>query len=368
MAKLDEYLKWRGDLSFDDVSPNYIDGLLLSYLSYIEIDGIFREGITLLEVCELFFQKYSEKEILKKLSMIRMAPIYLKKMVETKRYKDLKLYFYKNDIDKDIESQFSAICIKLTDKDMFVAFRGTDDFLLSWKEDFNWSFKETVVAQAKAVRYLNEVKFDGNLYLGGHSKGGNLSIYAASNCEETIQEKIVSVMNFDGPGFYDNFLNSKGYLRIIDKVISIIPEYSIVGVILNNTSKKLFIKSSNKGITQHDPVSWEVIGGDFIYVDDISEQSKLMDRTLKLLLNNITNERKEELVNTIFGLLGEASIERIDDFAKINIRTVQNFIKSQNNLSKEKQQLIMDTFKLYLKCNMDAKNQLKLEQKEKKNQ
>lgn len=179
MANINEYICWRGDLNFEQSPFNEVDGLILAYLSYVSFDNIVtspweKDRITLREASKLFWEQNTEQSILKKLSLIKMAPFVMRRLAETNRYGDLRLCYYQNSVNLEEESQFCALCIELPDHSFsYISFRGTDNSLIGWKENFRMSY-QIVPAQRKAVDYLNYVahKLEGRLMVGGHSKGG----------------------------------------------------------------------------------------------------------------------------------------------------------------------------------------------------
>ena len=188
MSNLMDYLDWRGDLTFREAPFNEVDNLILAQLVYVEFAGIVpapgEEGtITVKEACELFFAAHDRKE----------------KMAQTERFCNAQLFGYINDISKEEQSQFSVVCVRLDDKSIYVSFSGTDNTIVGWRENFNMGYLSETPGQLKAVDYLNHiVKEDWKkIRVGGHSKGGNLSVYASVKCDRNIQKRIVKVYSND---------------------------------------------------------------------------------------------------------------------------------------------------------------------------
>ena len=251
MSNILDYLDWRGDICITASPFNKVDNLLLSELSYVNFDGILpgiEEDIwmTVKEAEQIFFSKYNKKEIYEERSFMAKAPLVLEKMAKAKRFQDMKLSCYVNQIDEEEEKQFSALVAECQDNTYFVAFRGTDDTLVGWKEDFNMSYILAVPSQLEAVSYLEKVaeKVRGKLRLGGHSKGGNLAVYAAVQCKEEIQERIIEIYNNDGPGFSKEMLISEPYNRVRERIWTIVPQTSVVGMLLEHEEEYLVTKSS----------------------------------------------------------------------------------------------------------------------------
>ena len=244
MGNVMDYLEWRGDLTFEQSPFNDVDNVILAQLAYVDFRDVIpsvqmNRGITLKKASEIFFDLHTEEELSRDKSFIKDAPYLMKKAASTKRFKDVILSDYVDTIDETLEKQFGAFHIKLTPQLTYVAFRGTDDTLVGWKEDFNMSFISPVPSQEDAVKYLNDTcsYIRGRLYVGGHSKGGNLAIYSAINCNKRVKKKIKCVYNNDGPGFDISVIKSEEYQSMLPYIRSIVPENSIVGMLYH--SKKL---------------------------------------------------------------------------------------------------------------------------------
>ena len=206
MSNILDYLAWRGDLSLTQDPFNSIDALVLSCLSYVDFTGVVPAEdnalITVEEASERFFTLHSAEELAQDKSFIRFAPDLLRAMARTDRFKNAYILNFVDDTDISRGIQFAAVEIDLSDGTAFISFRGTDDTVVGWKEDFNLSFM-TVPSEMEAVRYLRKVT-DGRqdkIRLGGHSKGGHLAIFAATTADPETASRIDHVYSFDGPGF-----------------------------------------------------------------------------------------------------------------------------------------------------------------------
>lgn len=244
MANIFDYIQWR-DLSIEKVEFNEIDNLILARLSYFPLDGVVNgeEEISITEAYEKYEKLENKGRILQQ-EDTTLFPI----LAKSTRFGKMKLTNYINKIDPKQEKQFSAVTILMPDNTIYVAYRGTDNTIVGWKEDFNMSFSELVPAQTDAANYLNNIayKYKNNIRVGGHSKGGNLAVYAAAFCDTEIQDRIINVYNNDGPGFCDKIINSKQYQNIIKKVHTYIPQSSITGVIKSSRRNNNIKKHSNR--------------------------------------------------------------------------------------------------------------------------
>lgn len=308
-----DYLNWRGDLSFDQVGVCEVDGLIFSMLSYVdysevissEIHGI-RRPPALLTITKRYLSAHSGGDV-PELGLMLSKEIVklLVKASKTKRFGLLRPICFVNKICDQTEMQFSAIAFSFENGDTFVAFRGTDDTLVGWKENFNMSFIYPVPAQKEAVAFLDYVasKTQGKIYLGGHSKGGNLAVYAGVKASPKTKERIERIYSNDAPGFDEAFISGKDDKDMKERISTFLPQSSVVGMLLEHEEGYTVIRSRNMGLLQHNGFSWEVMGGKFIYLDSITENSKMLDKKMKSFLAGMTKEERENFVDSIFDAL-----------------------------------------------------------------
>ncbi len=267
MNTIIDYLDWRGDLSFNQDPLNEVDNLIFSVLSYSDFSGVVpgldKPGsVTLQEAADRIGPAPHEVTTNLTRSFFAALPLLLEKCAQTERFANLQLSHYIDRIDFAKAEQFSAVVFSLDEQLHFIAFSGTDDTLAGWKEDLEMSFREAVPAQRDATRYAQAVmaNLSGDFYLGGHSKGGNLAVYAAAHLTPEDQQRIIAVYNNDGPGFLANIIEKEGYQRIIHKVTTFIPQSSVAGILLEHEEKFQIIRSNETGLMQHNAFSWEVLG------------------------------------------------------------------------------------------------------------
>lgn len=353
MANMMDYLDWRGDLSLEASEFNEVDNLLLSQLVYVELDGIVpgldsSEEILLSDASNQFFASHDEEEILSHVSMTKYAPFVMRKMAGTKRFQNVLLFRYVNDISDEEQSQFSVVCLKLEDNSLYVAFSGTDNTIVGWRENFNMGYLSETPGQLKAVEYLNRVVLPEHtmVRVGGHSKGGNLSVYASVKCRPQIQEKIVRIYSNDGPGFKREMIESAEYQNMLPKMSTILPESSIVGMLLEHEESYEVVKSSQSGIQQHDALSWEVLGTTFVYVEKVAAESILLDEAMKAWIYQLDSREREQIIDTIFYMLEEAKIKTVDDFYQSKWKKIQELMRVKSRLPEETQKLFSRALKL----------------------
>lgn len=323
MGTLFDYVGWRGDLTFEQVPPNEVDSLIFSLLSYLDFKGLVPEAhkdtpVSLQAVANAYFARYPN---MRKASIGLIIPkdiIKLFKAVkETRRFRNVGMRAYINEIDVEREMQFSAITFLLGKEGNVVAYRGTDDTIVGWKENFNMSFLPEVPSQVRAAQYLNEAaeQTNGKLYVTGHSKGGNLAVYAGVRCDTTVKERIVGVWNNDGPGFGKGMITDAAYLDLKPRIHTLLPKSSLVGILLEHDEDYTVVSSRQVGLWQHDALSWNVMGGKFVHLRSIGEDSKHSDRTLNAWIREMTPEQREQFSEALYRILSSDHATTLTDLA-----------------------------------------------------
>lgn len=348
-----DYLKRSGGIKFEEMPFHKIDGMILSRFSYApfglvmqEEDDRFRRLKDVAE--ELLRCPRIEEEVLyaEDIKLIRM-------LGESRRFGDLLIGNYVDLYDREDEVQFSAITIRFGDGTCGIVFRGTDNTLIGWKEDLNMGFIFPIASQRYAKEYLEETaeKEEGSVRLMGHSKGGNLAVYAAAFCEEKVQARIVDVYNYDGPGFDDSVLESDGYERICEKIHTFVPQASVVGMLLGHKEEHQVVHSQEfRGPYQHNVYSWEVQGTEFSYESGVTKTSRYLDSTLKEWMANMDKEERELFVETVFSLLSDTTATTLQEMKKGWRENTQLILKSMKNMDEETKKHMKTGISLFMKC------------------
>lgn len=343
MPNILDYLNWRGDLTFKQDGINEVDNIILSRISYLPFKDINMGKIDNIEnIAEKMKDLNLDKFIWK------VDKEFIIKLGQTKRYKDLVVTDYKEVFDFEAEKQFAAVTIWLPKGYKYVSFRGTDMSLVGWKEDFNMSFMQNIPSQLEAVKYLNDVgsRYRGKLIIGGHSKGGNLSIYASMFCKNKIKKKIVEIINADGPGFDESIYNTENYIKISEKVRIYIPQSSIVGRLLEHDEDYEIIHSTQKGIMQHDIYSWQVNAINLVHIQNLTKDSQFVNKVVRDWLKNTTVEQRKNFVNIIYDVLVATEAQSVHDFGVDTIKKVATVVKTYKNIDKEERKEIESMIKL----------------------
>ncbi len=352
MGTLFDYLDWRGDLSFSDAPFNEVDNLILSTICYMDFADIVPEDpseapVGLPDAIREYLQRHKgEMPYLGKLLPPQIVNL-TGRAAKTRRFGELRLTAYVNRVDDAEQMQFSAITFLTERGRCYLAFRGTDDTLVGWKENFNMTFMQPIPAQTEAIAYLERVAkaLPGDLYLGGHSKGGNLAIYAAVRCDGAYKNRILEVYNNDGPGFDRAFVESGEYEIIRAKLRTFVPQSSVVGMLLEHEENYEVIQSSASGLLQHNSFTWDVLGGRFIHLDTVTEESRLIDTTLKEWLRGMEPAAREKFVDSFYETLSQTGAKTLTELSSERVKLV----KIWNTLDPKSRSVILKCISLMVK-------------------
>ncbi len=321
------YLRWRGDLPFEQYPFNEADNLVLSALAYINLTGIVSAeqdtSVSISDASNLFFEMHSEAEIEKMKHGFLPPPSLLKELAATKRFGNALLSHYV-DITDDT-TQFAAVTITLDDGTAFVAYRGTDTTIIGWREDFQMSFM-TIPAQKMAVDYLNVTATDRAIRVGGHSKGGNLAVYASVMCDEAVKEQIISVYDNDGPGFSCEVMTSAQYQSIQGKIFRFIPEFSVIGMLFEHEPPTKIVESSTDGLLQHDPMTWQIECDSFITKTELTPRCRFLNQIFDTWLESADNEQRQSFTKDFFDALGQGGRKQIAQVANDGINGFESVV------------------------------------------
>ena len=301
-----DYLIWRGDIDLSTDPWNEIDSLIfaaISYANFGENDLHFTNRRSLSEL-------YRE-DVLHKLPQDESKPMYedrmflFELMAKSRRFQEVCVLDQVNIVDEDRSIQFSAVTFDIRNVGTAIVYRGTDSALVGWKEDFMMSYETPVPAQTSALEYLKMIadRCPGDLYLAGHSKGGNLVLYSAAYAPFDIQERLHSICSFDGPGLDDETMKSDGYRRIRDRIYSVVPSQSVIGLLLNYHPNYRVVDAVESFLWQHNPFTWKIAGRQFVTTDTVSPDYQVLDQSVHEWLKKCSPQQREAFVNTLFSLL-----------------------------------------------------------------
>lgn len=354
MAELLDYIRWRGDLEMSASPFCDVDYAILCRMAYAPfggvIDGSFSPQLTVREAAErLLTANKAAKAAAKDARFFRMEEDeeLFSLAGASARFGGCRLAGFADTFSEAEEEQFSAVTFYLPDETLAVAFRGTDGTLVGWKEDFELAVSDTVPAQRDAVRYAENLAAAvkrRRIRLGGHSKGGNLAVYAAARCSARTRSRILAVRNLDGPGFLDAMLASPGYLAVADRIHTILPTSSVVGMLLEHAEGFSIIDSKSMGIFQHNMYRWQVMGGGFVFVDELTDSSRFVDATVKEWIESMTPEQRGKLVDGIFDIVGASDGRTLRELWEG--RNLLAILKAAKNTDDETRALLAKCFEL----------------------
>ena len=364
MSTVFDYITWRGDLSFTQDPPNAVDALVFSALSYIRYGGAVelapKTPVSLRDAAAAYFaleDHESRVRVKNDLDLLRAA-------AQSVRFGFSRLYLYRDVFIPEQETQFAAVTYLLDDGSAFLTFRGTDYSLVGWKEDFNMSFQQTIPAQRLAAQYAREVaaEYAAPLRFGGHSKGGNLAVFAAARSSPMLQDRILEVYNLDGPGFTEYMMGDPGYLAMVPRIRTYVPQSSVIGMLLEHEEPYTVIRSKTVSLLQHDPYSWEVLGKDFIHMEEVTENSRFVDATIKTWFADMTNQERNQLVDVMFALLGTGGVENaLDIFHPRNIRNYLRTLATDENMRR----ILSSEFQSLMEASRQTRERLESERESK---
>ena len=346
MGNIMDYISWRGDLSFEQSQFNEVDNLILACFSYVNLDEISavtkQKGIGLKKLTKEFMKLHTMKELEADKSFIRLAPFMMMEMAKSVRFGKCVVRNYVNDIVTEAEQQFAAMEIVLEDGTSYVSFRGTDDTIIGWKEDFNLS-TGVVPAQKRAIEYLQKISehTDGMLRVGGHSKGGNLAIYGSVMCK-SAHEKILEIYSNDGPGFSREFQELPEMKEMMPKIIRIIPEYSIIGTLLEHEKEPVIVASSSKGLLQHDGFSWEVQGPALVRRDSLNKTALRFIEILHKWIDGMDTEQKRLLIEDLFATLQASGYENLSEVQSGGLKSLAAMVKRVEKFAPESRGMMQE--------------------------
>ena len=314
------YINKFGEKTFNEVPFNDVDALILSELSYINIDLLFDEGNNSVCLKDIDINKLT-KEVFYGSVDYAFNKTMLKRMITSKRYqdiicKDVVQYFSIENVN-----QFYALTIVLPNNDIFISYRGTDITLIGWKEDFLITYQQTITAQKQAFEYAKDIlsKCDNRFYLGGHSKGGNLAFYSALNLDESYDQRFIGAYSFDGPGFADGIKHYESYQRVKRRLFKFLTYFDVIGSVFSDVKRHKVVHSTGLLFGGHDPFFWQIDfrTGDFAYAKEVASASRAMNKNFARWLNSLTYEDRELATKVLFEIFHERTVfDLLKNFGK----------------------------------------------------
>ncbi|MBE6825037.1 MAG: DUF2974 domain-containing protein [Ruminococcaceae bacterium] len=338
-----DYIDWRGDISFDLDGINEVDCLIFATLAYIDFSLTpfvntldLRMAPTIAEIYDsMSHVKGSDKQFM----------TLLCKCAKSKRFKNVEVFAYESIIDEEQHTQFCAVSFFTPHREAVITFRGTDDSLVGWEEDLKMSFSK-IPAQSYAQSYANKVASNCQeipFYITGHSKGGNLAIWAGAHLSDDNFKRLVKIYDNDGPGFCGEFTKSAGYNRIMNKTLKFVVDSSIIGMFLDSdTDQKIVASNEMSTLMQHYPMSWIVLGKKFYTLEDRSAVGKATDSVIKEWLSTLSYDERKQVTEIIFEILRSSNAKTLSQLRGADApKKIVPMLKAYSDTDKEKKQFLL---------------------------
>lgn len=363
MDNLLSYIKWRGDLSFKERSFNEVDSLVCALLSYVEWDDIINgdTSMKLKDACQAYCNKYTKEQMAMTYAYAPMIVSLIEVLQSSVRFAEITVKKYVSVLDEKKVAQFAAVTLEIPYHLVYLSFRGTDSSILGWKEDFEMTYQDIIPSQTLALDYLKHAYVDiveekttlgfkrkrikSSLYLGGHSKGGNLAMYAAL-CNEEMKEYITQVHSFDGPGFQSIFFEQYHDATMLEKIVNYVPISSIIGRLLDHQERYVIVDGYESGILQHDGFYWKVNHTSFDKAESFSHDSNRVQKYLSDSLFSKTREERKKFISFLFTVLEDLDINSITDFTEIGLKQGIRGINELMAMSSADRKLLFEMLKI----------------------
>ena len=331
-----DYIKWRGDIKFFVDPFNFVDNLILTKLVYIDFDGIVTDKkITIEQANKLYREKNPD---LKDNKLFFSHPLsnLLDLLAHSPRFHNAKLYNYKSIISEEKVEQFAAICIDLPDGSTYISYRGTDDTIVGWKENFVSLYQETS-GQIDALKYFEEnaSSFFKKIRLGGHSKGGNLALYSACKCNEKLRKKIIAIYNNDGPGLCPIVFNEDEYELIKDRYYKIVPRMDVFGLVFDHGQTRYIVETKKDDVFSHDGFTWNVERNDFIYADSLRKEASTLGQAFEQFILDTTLEQRQYFTQELFKTFDDNNIKNLNELENNGINNIIIALKALSELDED---------------------------------
>ena len=362
MGTILDYLREYGDYSLEEKPFSDVDSLVISQLAYLKFDGIVpgpeekRPPVSLQEIAAHadYDHLYADERYRRDNTALFMGAL------NGRRFGNLHLWNYVNLIEPERESQFSAVVCGFSGGLTYVVFRGTDENMVGWKEDLNLAFSEPVPGQLRSVPYLEQAArtIEGGFFVGGHSKGGNLAVYAAMYCEPAVRERIERIYDHDGPGFRPEVSQQGAWQEIEGRIHKTVPRSSMVGMLLYADIAYRVVESKTIGLAQHNPYTWLVKNGDFRMADEIRPGRRFVDQTLNEWILSLDQEQMHIFVDTLYGVVQASETDNLIDFTAHWVQNVQKIGRAISEVDEETAKVVMQIMRaLFETVSRHAKEQ-----------
>ena len=355
-----DYLTMRGDLSFGQSDFNSVDALILSQIVYNNIEGLvskeFNQKITLAELAERFISTDDFEERCNMGAMINpLTPELLRLAAKSRRFSNVKVCAFINKIDEKALEQFCALTYQIEKDRYVIAFRGTDDTIVGWYEDFNLGYMPEIPAQKDTRQYIAGAMaaLKGHFILTGHSKGGNLSVFGGMSLPKKSLARLDAVYNFDGPGFFAPVYERPEYKQIKDRIFAFFPDFCVVGMMFEHVNQYKIVECSADGILQHDPFAWNVMGPEFEAAQGFDEASQIFYSSFNAWANTMTDDERKKFIDSFFSVIYASGAKTNYEIDQNKIVCGGKMLAKLAELSEEERKAFKKAIKVFIKVVKD---------------
>ena len=320
------YIKWMGGLTFDERGFNDIDAVVLAALSYYELKVTKKSDGSVLTLRDTFRRicaETGEKPVFTGFQN-EWCDDFCEAAAKSARFGGMLVKNYTESLDHKNAVQFSAVTFEQPRHFNFITYRGTDDTLAGWKEDFMISFTRTQ-SQELALQYAKDNIVSDNVnIIGGHSKGSNLALYACAYLNFDSWDKISKVYLLDGPGFCPEVLDISDIEKVNRRAVRIIPEFCIIGKLFEpKIDNTVIVKSSGNGLLQHDPMTWGIQYGELMTTDTFDEKADKLNELVDQWIENISQDERETFINELFAALASDGALTVSDIMEKGLDSIE---------------------------------------------
>ena len=353
MANVMDYIKKYGDISFCDMPFGEADNVALCGMYYMPFDKVVSdsfddEPVDYKTASDEIFELRGRKHTPVGLVLLKNISEQMVLMSKYKRFQEMKVVAAVRVYEKAPAVQFEAATFLLPDGKIVVLFKGTDDTLTGWKEDFDILTKKGIPSNRLSIEYLEKAakKFDGNIIVCGHSKGGFISQYAALYSSKEVRDRIEVVYNDDGPGFWDySYLESETYAEMLPKYRHFVPQSSFIGMMLAHDNDYEIIKSNQiLGPLQHDLNSWQFSGKKLVRAEELTDMGKMNDGVLRDLVGGLDDESEKVLDTVLDKVLSGVNQNGLLDVKKNFVPALKGGVEAWRSLDRDTQKKFLKIF------------------------
>lgn len=345
MKNITAYAERYQDSDFDSMPFSEVDGAVLCQLSYYDYeDERMQEEGFCYPICELL--EKDPQSLLKGMLTVNGDEELIEVVRKGGRHGSLKIANYVNQLDLECDQQFSAMTFELEKGVYFIAYRGTDNSVVGWKEDFNLSYQKEIPSQKAAIAYAMNMmkKYGGRFYLGGHSKGGNLAVYTAMMLPKEQRNRLECVYNYDGPGFFGEVYEKEEYRNVRTLIRKIIPQGSVVGMLLEEDNNYCVIQSDGVGLMQHNLFTWRIEDDRFEILEDVDSVSNLLKGTMNRWMKEMETAERKQFVDAVFDIIYSMGVHTLNEMTSNKKEKIRKLLQYLSHIDAEERKMIFATF------------------------